>query len=114
MKTREQLVMEICGEDAKLQYDGKDEDRVANLAAQFTQSSMLMLEALGQFNAVAAMDVDENSADMMKGARADVVMAWGALAVAVSKIAGVMRIDGDETFNRILNVVDEDPDVSGL
>lgn len=116
MASRETMVMDLCTQDDRLQYDGKDEQRIAGVAAQFTQSAMLMIEALGAFSDAATAKVDENSTDIMKGARSDVVMAWAALQVVTSKIAGVLRIDGDTAFERILAVADNDgePDVSGL
>lgn len=116
MASRETRVMDLCTQDDRLQYDGNDKQRIAGVAGQFTNVAMLMIEALGAFAAAAEAPVDENSEDIMKGARADVVMAWGALQAATSKIAGVMRIDGDEAFERVLAVAhsDDDPDVSGL
>lgn len=116
MLNREQRMMEICGENERLQYDGDDERRIAGLAATFTNVAMMMIEALGKFNDTAKLPVDENSADLMKEARGDAVLGWGALQVATSKIAGVLRIDGDEAFNRILAIAqtDEEPDVAGL
>lgn len=116
MASRETMVMDLCTQDDRLQYDGEDGKRIAGVAAQFTQSAMLMIEALGAFSDASKAPIDENSADLMKGARADVVIAWGALQAATSKIAGVMRIDGDTAFERLLTVAhsDEEPDVSGL
>lgn len=116
MANRETMVMDLCTQDDRLQYDGDDERRIAGLAAQFTQVAMLMIEALGQFADAAVAPVDENSEDIMKGARSDAVMAWGALQVATSKIAGVLRIDGDEAFERILATAhnDDEPNVAGL
>lgn len=116
MLNREQRMMEICGENERLQYDGDDERRIAGLAANFTNVAMLMIEALGKFNDAAKAPVDENSADIMKGARSDAVLSWGALQAVTSKIAGVLRIDSDEAFDRILASAntDEEPDVSGL
>lgn len=117
MASRETMVMDLCQDSDRLQYDSEDNKRIATVAAQFTQSAMLMIEALGAFAEAGAAKIDENSVDIMKGARADVVMAWGALQAVTSKIAGVMRIDGDAAFERLLlNATDggEDPDVSGL
>lgn len=116
MASRERMVMELVNEDCKLQYDGKDEQRIAGLAAVFTQTSIHMIEALSQFCEAAKAPVDENSVDIMKGARGDAVLAWAALQAATSKIAGVLRIDGDVALERILKAAknDEEPDVAGL
>jgi hypothetical protein len=116
MANREKMVMDLCSDNERVQYDGDDEARIAGVTTQFTQVAMLMIEALGQYNVAAQAPVDENSVDIMKGARADVVMSWAALQVVTSKIAGILRIDGDEAFKRILAVAHtpEDPDVSGL
>jgi hypothetical protein len=116
MASRETMVMDLCGEDDRLQYDGNDEKRIAGLAALFTNVSILMIEAMHRFAEAAKAEVDENSVDNMKKARAELVMAWGALQVATSKIAGVFRVDGETALERTLSVAhtDEYPDVQGL
>lgn len=116
MRSREFKVMSLCNETDKVQYDGDDEQRIAGVAAMFTQVGILMIDALQKYTEATKLPVDENSADIMKAARADCVMAWGALQCATSKIAGTLRIDGDEAFERVLATATtgEEPDVRGL
>lgn len=116
MTSREFQVMSLCGDNDKVQYDADDEKRIAGIAAMFTSVGILMIDALQKYAEAGKTPVDENSADIMKACRADCVLAWGALQCATSKIAGVLRIDGDEAFKRVLAVANtgEEPDVRGL
>lgn len=118
MDNREQLLAKVCDDSHRLQYDGNDETRLMLLSAAFTDASVAMIEALGQFSDAAKAPVDENSADTMKGARYDAVAAWTMAQAAISKIAYVLRIDGEEAYRRSIKAYEEggseDPDLSGL
>jgi hypothetical protein len=111
MDNREQQLAKHINDDHRLQYDGEDEARLDNLATTFTQAAVAMIEALGEFREAAKAEVDESSADRMKSARYDAVYAWTMVQAAVSKVALVLRIDGDEAFSRAITAAwEEGPD----
>lgn len=116
MASREQMIKEVINEQDLVQYDGKDEARIAHVASLFTHAAMTHIEALGAYTDQLKAPVDDSSADLMKEARGNVVMSWGAVAAIVSKIAAVMRIDGDTAFQRVLDTAhtNQEPDVAGL
>lgn len=116
MNNREQLLSKVCSDDHRLQYDGNDGTRMTMLATAFTDASVAMIEALGAFNNAAEAPVSDTSADEMKAARYDAVSAWTMAQAAVSKVAFVLRIDGEEAYRRAIKAVEneEDPEFSGL
>lgn len=116
MENREQMLAQICSEDHRVQYDDKDKQRIYDLASQFTEAAMITIEALGNYSQALAAPVDETSADKMKGARYGTVEAWTAMQAVVSKMAYVLRIDGDEAFKLALEAAktDEPPKLQGL
>lgn len=113
---REQIISANSPDDDRVQYDGEDNKRIARAASLITDSAVMMIQALGEYTRASEAPVDENSADAMKAARYDVTLCWGALQLATSKIASVLRIDGDEVFSRMVEsgLKQEDPNLEGL
>jgi hypothetical protein len=114
--TREELIKTVVGEDARVQYDDKDFERVEHVAELFGRSSAVMLEALASYLLAMKAPADENSADAMKGARHDLIYAWTTAQGTVSMISTCLRFDGDEAFNRAVasHRTGEDADMNGL
>lgn len=117
MDNREQMLAAIVSEDSRVQYDGQDEAKIAAAAGQFTEAAMIMIEAMGRYRDAMNLEPSDDSADLMKAARYDLVYAWTTAQGAVSKIALTMRIDGDEAYRRAIlgaEKADDDLDLSGL
>jgi hypothetical protein len=118
MNIREQLIDDLVGEDGKLQYDAQDEAKITNVAEAFASASVLMIEALGGYVNELNRPYDENSADDMKGARHDLIYAWTAMQGSTSRIAHLLRFDGDEAYRRAVETAktgdDELADFNGL
>lgn len=100
MNIRETMMKDITGDNGQVQYDDYDVQRIEATAEAFTQSTVLMLEALGRYRKAMTAEVDENSVDEMKAARHDVIYAWTTAAGAVSMIANMLRFDGDEAYDK--------------
>jgi hypothetical protein len=107
MNLREKMIDDLVGEDGKVQYDGNDEAKITNVAGAFANASVLMIEALGAYVDAMNLPVDENSADIMKGARNDVIYSWTAMQGSVSRIAHLLRFDGDEAYRRAVETAKE-------
>lgn len=116
MNSREAMLGAIAHEDQRVQYDGKDEDRIFKVAEALAEASVATLSSLGTYQDVLKQPVDENTADLMKEARYNTVYAFTIMQAAVSKMAWALRIDGDEAFSRAVEAFqkDEEPELSGL
>jgi hypothetical protein len=115
--SRERMLGEICNPDDQVQYDGRDEVRIA-LGAQFlTEAAVMSIEGLAKYrDAINLPETDENTADLIKDARYDAILGLGTLQIALSKIAWVLRVDFDEAYKRCLEAgpTEEHPDLHGL
>jgi hypothetical protein len=116
MNIREELIDKLAPTDDRLEYDEHDEAKIVETANRYTQTTVLLLEAIGKYVETMRLPIDENSADLMKEARYDVVYSWAVAQAAVSKIAWMMRIDGDEAYGRIMDgaMSEEHPDLHDL
>lgn len=115
METRETMLSGICSDDHRVQYDGKDDPRIADIASGFTQAAVSMIESLGKYRDAMGAELNEDSADSMKEARYDVIYAFAMAQAAVSKVAWGLRIDADEAYKRALETATDDmPDLSDL
>jgi hypothetical protein len=113
---REQMIGEVCNQDDRVQYDGKDEVRVA-LGAQFlSQGAVLAIEGLGRYRDAIVAPVNEDTADDMKAARYDAILGLATLQIGLSKLAWMLRIDFDEAFRRCVEAgpTEEDPELNDL
>lgn len=110
---RERMLAEVCDETDQVQYDGNDEERITAICSSFTQAAVGMIEALGKYRDAMAAPLDENSADLMKEARYEVVYSVAMAQAATSKVAWALRIDADEAYKRVLKDPEE-TDLSGL
>jgi hypothetical protein len=113
---REQMLEGLQPEDTTLQYNEEDRERVNGAANGFTDASMNLLHALGDFYKEMASEVDEDSASRMQVIRENLVLRWAEVQLNVSALARVFRIDGDEAYQRIITAIKkgEEPNTGGL
>jgi hypothetical protein len=115
--SREDLMAKLVPEEARVQYDDNREDTI-----KIYQATDLIEERLegieddleDYLNAIHGDDSD--AAENMRVVRARVVAQWAFLQMAVSKFARVLRIDGNEAYQRTITALEADATVnmSGL
>ncbi len=109
-KTREQILAEHISEDHRVQYDSEDTARLESVADLLTNASMLLIEALAKYRDASIAEVNEDSADLMKQARYDLIFTWTMVQTAVSKVAWVTRFDGEEAYKRAVETMAANPE----
>lgn len=115
MNNREEILSKLMDDDARVQYDDKDGDRIYAIAASFAETGTALMENLARYKEALEAPVNENSADAMKEARYNLVYSWTMAQAAVSKIAWGLRIDGDDAFKTAVEATaagDFEPDLS--
>jgi hypothetical protein len=100
-RTREQIVAELMVEDDRLQYDGKDSERIADAAKKVTVSFVHLIETAGAFRDEAESKADEDSADRMKQVRQQLAYAYADSLIQLHKFGATFRFSG-EAFDRLV------------
>lgn len=101
METREQTVVKLMAEDDRLQYDGKDRERIYKMCEEITQSFVSLLGITAEFRDEIEKEVDEDSASRMKQIRTDLVTMYADALVNLHKLGATFRITG-EAFDRMV------------
>lgn len=101
MESREQIVTRLMVEDEKLQYDGKDSDRIYKASEDVTQSFIALLNLAAEFRNEINREVDEDSASRMKQIRTDLVTMYADAVVNLHKLGATFRISSD-AFERMV------------
>jgi hypothetical protein len=116
MNVREELINEVAGDNHRVQYDGLDGARIEASAQTMTEAVVMLLEALGAYSDIIKAPADENTADLTKEARYNVLASWGVAQAGISKVAWMLRIDGDEVYRRVVTagVKNEEPELADL
>lgn len=112
--SREEKIGSRSKEEERVQYDGADTTRLATTASDFVNSATELLTALGQYRDELERPVDEDTPSRIGYARRALVEAWAIGQGALSHIAWVVRINGDEALDRLLVEGDKAIDMSGL
>lgn len=115
--TREEAVASVADDSCRVQYDGKDYDRIKDIAGTLTHHMVELIESLGAYADETVTEVDEDSDSRMGYARRDLIEKWSTAQLALSKIAFVIRADGQTAYERLvaaLNIEDGVIDMSGL
>lgn len=102
METREQIVGKLMSEDERLQYDGKDQERIARVSEKMTKSFVYLLGAVGNFRDESVRKADEDTKDRMSQARMGLIEAYANALVDVHKLGSTFRITGD-AFDRMVD-----------
>lgn len=114
--SREDRINDLHGPDERVQYDGNDGERISLVTDTFDDFSDQLLQALdGYINELAA-PVDEDSESRMRYARQNVVERWALAQGALSKVAWCLRIDGNTSYQNMINALKtgEAMDMRGL
>jgi hypothetical protein len=114
--SREDRIKELHNESERVQYDGDDIKRVVDVTETFDHHGEQLWDALEDYAEELASEVDEDSESRMRYARQNVVEKWAFAQAALSKVAWVMRIDGNHAYERLINAIksDEAIDMRGL
>lgn len=115
--TREEAVASVANDSHRVQYDGADADRIKDMAATLTHHAVELIESLGNYVAETASDIDEDAEARMGYARRELIEKWATAQLALSKVAFVMRVDGQTAYDRLiaaLNIEGGNIDMSGL
>ena len=112
MESREQAVVRLIDEQARLQYDEGDSQRIADATGLLTRDMIGLLDKAGQFHHVATKPIDEDTESEMKYARKELVEYWAFTQVALSKLAAIFRIDGQEAFDKMVEFLGGSEDAS--
>jgi hypothetical protein len=101
--SREDRIAELHDGNERLNYDGKDHRRAEECANVLEEYSNKCCEALDAY-AEAAGDADQNQ-DELDYARRHAIECWSLAQAALSKVAWVMRFDGNKAYERMINAL---------
>lgn len=103
--SRETIIGEVSSEQERVQYDEKDTERLTNLGDALITHVTDFLAALDNYIKTLEAPVDEDSATNMGEARARLVEKWAIATCALSKAGWIIRVDGDEAFQRTTEAI---------
>lgn len=115
--SREEAVASVASDAERVQYDEGDADRIKDVAATFTHHAVELIESLGAYSKETQAEIDEDSELRMGYARRDLIEKWATAQLALSKIAFVIRVDGNTAYDRLvaaLNIEGGNIDMRGL
>lgn len=114
--SREDRINDLHSDSERVQYDKDDFKRVTDVTETFDQYGEQLWDALEDYIEELGSEVDEDSESRMRYARQMLVEKWAYAQAALSKVAWVMRIDGNLAYERLINAVksDEPIDMRGL
>lgn len=102
---REAAAANLSEESQRVQYDKGDLNRVADATAVVTQHTVDLIETLGHYAKETQAEVNEDSEARMGYARRSVIEKWATAQLALSKVAFVLRIDGDAAYRRLVEAL---------
>lgn len=105
--SREDRINEIHGRDERVSYDdpAKDYERVTactDLVGEYTDD---LMEALDEYSSEIIAPVDEDSESRMRYARQTIVEKWALAQGAISKVAWVLRINGNDAYEKMIEAI---------
>lgn len=101
--SREDRINDICEDADRVQYQDPVEDEKAALDPLYaTGESVDMLETCVEdyFDAIEGGDPA-----VIRHKRSQLAYEWAAAQLALSKVAWVLRIDGNDAFQRLVNAI---------
>lgn len=99
--SREQIVGSLMTEDEKLQYDGKDPERIFDASEKVTQSFITLLNKAAAFRDEVQKEVTEDSASDMKEVRYNLVVAYAEALIDLHQLGATFRVSG-EAFDKMV------------
>lgn len=114
--SREDRISDFHGDSERVQYDGKDGDRINEVSDTLDTHEANLFCALEDYIQEVNAPVDEDSESRMRYARREVIEKWAMAQAALSKVAWVLRFDGNTAYERMLNAIKtgEAVDMRGL
>ena len=114
--SREDRINELHGDSERVQYDGKDAERINEVSDTLDTHEANLFVALEEYMNELGAPVDEDSDSRMRYARREVIEKWALAQAALSKVAWVLRFDGNAAYERMLNAIKtgEAVDMRGL
>lgn len=98
--SRETIIGNVSADSERVQYDDKDTERLARVGDAVISHVTDFLQGLDAYMAVLNAPVDEDSKLQMGQARMVLVEKWAIATCALAKAGWIIRVDGDEAFNR--------------
>lgn len=115
--SREDRVGELNNELCRVQYNDVDDDvkRVGEAYDAFDVYSEELCEAIEQY-IDAMQEMGEDAPSIMGYARRELIEKWALTQATLSKIAWVLRVDGNDAYQRMINALHtgEAVDMRGL
>jgi hypothetical protein len=114
--SREDRINELHDEKERTQWDGKDVERIEEVATVLDEHIENFFASLEEYNDILSEEVSEDSDSRMRYARQELVEKWALAQGALSKVAWVLRIDGNTAYERLINSIKSDNplDMRGL
>lgn len=104
--SREDRVGELNNEFCRVQYDDVDDDikRIGEAYDAFDVYSEELCEAVEQYMD-AMQETGEDAASIMGYSRRELIEKWALAQATLSKIAWVLRVDGNDAYQRMINAL---------
>jgi hypothetical protein len=96
--SREDRVAELHDDVDRIQYDGQDGKRILELSDTVDQLTEKLCDALDQFT-------DSEDDEELEYNRRTIIERWAIAQAAVSKVAWVLRFDGNVAYERMINAI---------
>lgn len=115
--SREDRVGELNDEMARVQYDNLENDieRIEEASGAFFDYSDELSDRIDKY-LEAMSGEDEDASSVMAYSRRELIEKWALTQATLSKIAWVLRIDGNDAYQRMMNALKsgEAVDMRGL
>jgi hypothetical protein len=117
--SREDRIAELNSEEARVQYKSATDDakRIQDAFECVDENINELDSAVADYlERICTTDDDEDSPSLIRYSRRELVERWAFAQGALSKLAWVLRIDGNEATQRLVNALKEGKsmDMSGL
>ncbi len=116
--TREEKVknMKNASDSDRVQYDTMDSSRVMAASRAVTNEVVSLINALGAYVDMIEAEVDADTAAKIGSARNALIEQWGFTQVSLSNVAYVLRFNGEEVFDKVVEGFDKETpiDVRGM
>jgi hypothetical protein len=103
--SREDRISDLHSDPERVQYDGKDATRVNEVSDTLDTHEANLFVALEEYLNELDRPVDEDSESRMSYARREVIEKWAYAQAALSKVAWVLRFDGNAAYERLINAI---------
>jgi glycerate-2-kinase len=103
--SREDRISDIHGENDRVQWSGDELDKISELSKVVEQYSGKLTESVTEYHQAVAQDADEDYERNLRYARQEMIEKWALAQAAISKVAYVLRFDGNTAYERMINAL---------